>query len=366
MKTVPAYAPRAEAALSRVVERFLQQHKKEASSFRAQFDGIRKLLVMLSWSVAKRVEAGESAETVPWEALTALRNSVLQGSASNREKHAQWFDQHDALLIELATGIANDLAAPILSELPPRDSQSREPLHSNQDPDVSMNIVTFYNHKGGSGKTTLAYHTCLLAEELGIRTVAVSVDTQGDMIKWLTRGAAVRRDRIYEVGKHVTAVYSPDEFPARLLTGNAKLVLVDMDSRDDNPKRLPYSHLWLMPIHNRFSMENSLNVLEAMNVPKDGTGRFWVHNRVGYGGQRHKHAVLHAIQQKLVETWPVSIIDAEAVERAIMKYEPAWKHAMIKDSQIERDLRAFALSVFKTLRVMPKKKRDLPTKEDEE
>lgn len=44
-----------------------------------------------------------------------------------------------------------------------------------------MNIVTFFNNKGGVGKTTLAYHVAWMCAELGQRVLAVDLDPQANL-----------------------------------------------------------------------------------------------------------------------------------------------------------------------------------------
>lgn len=42
-------------------------------------------------------------------------------------------------------------------------------------------VVTFFNNKGGVGKTTLVYHLAWMLQELGIRVVAVDLDPQANL-----------------------------------------------------------------------------------------------------------------------------------------------------------------------------------------
>jgi cellulose biosynthesis protein BcsQ len=57
--------------------------------------------------------------------------------------------------------------------------------------DPLMKTVAFYNNKGGVGKTTFAVHFALhAAQNRGLRTVAVGLDRQGDMMRWLSGGEA--------------------------------------------------------------------------------------------------------------------------------------------------------------------------------
>jgi chromosome partitioning protein len=47
-----------------------------------------------------------------------------------------------------------------------------------------MKIMAFLNQKGGSGKTTLAVHTAVAAQEHGERVVVVDTDMQKSATVW--------------------------------------------------------------------------------------------------------------------------------------------------------------------------------------
>ncbi|MGA2136700.1 MAG: ParA family protein, partial [Bryobacteraceae bacterium] len=47
-----------------------------------------------------------------------------------------------------------------------------------------MKTLTFFSQKGGSGKTTLAVHTAVAAQESGERVVLVDSDPQKSTTTW--------------------------------------------------------------------------------------------------------------------------------------------------------------------------------------
>ena len=51
-----------------------------------------------------------------------------------------------------------------------------------------MKTIAFYNNKGGIGKTTFSVHVALYAAKHHIRTLAVGLDRQGDLCRWLAGG----------------------------------------------------------------------------------------------------------------------------------------------------------------------------------
>jgi len=44
-----------------------------------------------------------------------------------------------------------------------------------------MRIITFFNNKGGVGKTTTVYHVAWMLSELGIKTIAIDLDPQSNL-----------------------------------------------------------------------------------------------------------------------------------------------------------------------------------------
>jgi len=44
-----------------------------------------------------------------------------------------------------------------------------------------MRIITFFNNKGGVGKTTTVYHVAWMLSEMGIKTIAVDIDPQSNL-----------------------------------------------------------------------------------------------------------------------------------------------------------------------------------------
>jgi chromosome partitioning protein len=44
-----------------------------------------------------------------------------------------------------------------------------------------MRTVTFFNNKGGVGKTTTVYHVAWMLSELGIKTIAIDLDPQSNL-----------------------------------------------------------------------------------------------------------------------------------------------------------------------------------------
>ncbi|HWJ26910.1 MAG TPA: AAA family ATPase [Flavisolibacter sp.] len=59
-----------------------------------------------------------------------------------------------------------------------------------------MRTITFFNNKGGVGKTTMVYHVAWMMSELGIRTIAVDLDPQSNLTSMFLEDE--RLESIYE------------------------------------------------------------------------------------------------------------------------------------------------------------------------
>ena len=46
---------------------------------------------------------------------------------------------------------------------------------------MSTTVISFFNNKGGVGKTSLVYHLSWMFADLGLRTLAVDLDPQANL-----------------------------------------------------------------------------------------------------------------------------------------------------------------------------------------
>ncbi|HRQ30835.1 MAG TPA: AAA family ATPase [Saprospiraceae bacterium] len=59
-----------------------------------------------------------------------------------------------------------------------------------------MRIITFFNNKGGVGKTTMVYHVAWMMSELGIRIIAIDLDPQSNLTSMFLKDE--RLESIYD------------------------------------------------------------------------------------------------------------------------------------------------------------------------
>lgn len=65
-----------------------------------------------------------------------------------------------------------------------------------------MRTITFFNNKGGVGKTTTVYHAAWMLSELGIRTIAIDLDPQSNLTSMFLTDE--RLEDLYENNSPVT------------------------------------------------------------------------------------------------------------------------------------------------------------------
>ena len=66
-----------------------------------------------------------------------------------------------------------------------------------------MKIITFFNNKGGVGKTTTVYHVAWMLSEMGIKCIAVDLDPQSNLTSMFLSDD--RLEAVYEAEESCTA-----------------------------------------------------------------------------------------------------------------------------------------------------------------
>ena len=98
-----------------------------------------------------------------------------------------------------------------------------------------MKIITFFNNKGGVGKTTTVYHVACMLSEMGIKCIAVDLDPQSNLTSMFLSDD--RLEAVYEAEESCTAlsaitpILSGDPYePVHIesITDNLGLILGDL------------------------------------------------------------------------------------------------------------------------------------------
>jgi len=104
---------------------------------------------------------------------------------------------------------------------------------------MSVPVITFFNNKGGVGKTSLVYHLAWMFSEMGKRVVAIDLDPQANLTTaflsedaleelWDVDATGERRDTVYQCLRPLTRVGDILEPQTRCINPNLYLVPGDL------------------------------------------------------------------------------------------------------------------------------------------
>lgn len=189
-----------------------------------------------------------------------------------------------------------------------------------------MRLVTFWNHKGGVGKTTLAVHQAYRAAARGLRVLLVDVDEQGNSFMWLTGGADKQRLRdgaVHEWSPQCLVMYSPSGVPSPAHLAKYDLVIIDTPPAIGVPKKLnlPNADLYVVPIDGVMGLAGAANVHADLGR---GAPILFVLNKADAGGKRVQDGLLAELNRPGITTWPDPVPDNAAIARSGAQFVPVW------------------------------------------
>ena len=185
-----------------------------------------------------------------------------------------------------------------------------------------MKSVVFYNNKGGVGKTTFAVHCALRAAEYHrLRTIAIGLDRQGDVLRWISGGeVSVGDGSVHQHSPNLTVIYSPNQQPNLRLN-------VDLAVMDSSPNLAiagsVRTDLVVVPVDGRLALEDLQNALP--DLLESQAKLLLVINRAEAGGTR----TLAALKRECAKVprltvWSTPVPDSPAIKRAAEYYRPVW------------------------------------------
>lgn len=186
-----------------------------------------------------------------------------------------------------------------------------------------MKSVVFYNNKGGVGKTTFAVHCALRAAEYHrLRTIAIGLDRQGDVLRWISGGEAwVGDGTVHQHSSHLTVIYSPNQQPNLRL--NADLAVMD-SSPSLALAGSVRTDLVVVPVDGRLALEDLQNALP--DLLESQAKLLVVINRADSGGTKTLAALKRACAKvPRITIWPTPVPDSPAIKRAAEYYRPVWE-----------------------------------------
>lgn len=205
-----------------------------------------------------------------------------------------------------------------------------------------MPTVAIWNHKGGSGKTTLAVHLAYLAERGRLKTLLVDMDRQGNALQWLVgdTSQALQPGSIHEHSKHLSVLYSPEGPGLNLPPFD--VVIVDCPPALEVASHLT-PDLWIVPIDSSFALRGAANV--HADVSPSGVPMLFVLNRADTGGVRIQKGLFEELQANGLDVWPEPIPDNATLSRAATYRLPVWE-APFGSKNINGILERFGQGVF--------------------
>jgi cellulose biosynthesis protein BcsQ len=222
-----------------------------------------------------------------------------------------------------------------------------------------MKTVAIYNNKGGVGKTTIAVHLALCAESAGLKTLAIGLDRQGDLMRWLGGGDLNISDgKVHDHSKKLSVLYSPDVFPKGLK--GLDLVVVDCPPAIEIATRAT-ADLFVVPVDGRLALQDLMNVLSPLCTAGQV---LLVFNRVDAGGMTTLKALKTAAakipQQRLI-VWEDIIPDSGAIKRSAEYFKAAWEVPYGEGSQGANALHKLCNGVLAHVQVTSSNVHVLPT-----
>lgn len=210
-----------------------------------------------------------------------------------------------------------------------------------------MNSVVFYNNKGGVGKTTFAVHCALRAAlHHRLRTVAIGLDRQGDILRWLSGGEVwVGDGAVHQHSPNLTVIYSPNQQPNLRL--NADLVVMD-SSPSLALAGSVRADLVVVPIDGRLALDDLQNALPDLIASQ--AKLLVVMNRADAGGARTLAALERACTKvPKMTVWSALVPDSAAIKRSAEYYRPVWDVPYGENSEGAKALKALCDEILRML-----------------
>lgn len=187
--------------------------------------------------------------------------------------------------------------------------------------DSQLQNVVVHNHKGGSGKTTLAVHLSWYLMEYGRNVVLLDLDEQDNAIRWITQfewdgSPAVD---VHTDDRGTLAAVSLDADTAVDLANERNAVLiVDTPPAYDLFDRLPRivypesDDIFVLPVGGRLSLDGAVAVLEEIEARGLNTRVRIVANQLDPKKQEAAQSQLRTLEE-LEKAFPQLVVFRVAV-----------------------------------------------------
>jgi len=183
-----------------------------------------------------------------------------------------------------------------------------------------MSIIAVHNHKGGIGKTTICGHLAWRASDLGLRSLLITLDRQGDALRWISKDKKIEMKKPVQNGL-LTGLYSPDVMPPDDILEGYPLVIVDTPPEAGVPEAID-PDLWVVPVDNRTAIENLMSVVPLMTPKAPCYVVFYTADAGGITTLRGLQQAARHVPK--VEFYDDVIPFNKSMRRTQVYYEPVW------------------------------------------
>jgi MinD superfamily P-loop ATPase len=212
---------------------------------------------------------------------------------------------------------------------------------------INMKSVVFYNNKGGVGKTTFAVHCALRAAlHHRLRTVAIGLDRQGDILRWISGGEVwVGDGTVHQHSPNLTVIYSPNQQPNLRL--NADLAVMD-SSPSLALAGSVRADLVVVPIDGRLALDDLQNALP--DLIESQAKLLVVMNRADAGGARTLAALKRACAKvPKMTVWSHPVPDSARHQARRRVLPPGVGCALRRNSEGSQGMKALCDDILRTL-----------------
>lgn len=215
-------------------------------------------------------------------------------------------------------------------------------------------IISVHNHKGGLGKTTISAHLAFRANEYRISTLAVTLDRQGDYLRWFSDGNPDLVARTPVQYGQITGLYSPEKMPPSDIMRRFQLTIIDTPP-EAKIVNIVTPDLWVVPVDNRTGIENLATVIPHMTEKAPSYIVF-------YGSDEGGEANLRGLQDATrtipgLEFHPEVIPRHGAIFRAQSYYLPVWRTPRGKDTKGHMAMERLCDAILEKARLIPRGQR---------
>ncbi len=188
-----------------------------------------------------------------------------------------------------------------------------------------MKTVAIFARKGGVGKSTTSFNLACHAARSGIKSMLISMDPQGDSIRWANKDRPLKMDDLFTSEHGVKTLYLPysreREMDLGLGSMGLDLLIVDMPPVHEAIEHVK-PDLWVIPVDGRNAIIDTMPCIKHMKTKCPHIA--WLPNRINAGGESAASAIREALAELGDQVLP-EVADSAVIARSGEASTPVWK-----------------------------------------